>query len=465
MKHLPTFFALTGKVALVVGGTPAAAQRARTLLAAGARVTVMAPDLDVVFDDLQRSGAIAWQARWPGCEDLDGAALSFVATGDPVRDAEVASLARDARVPVNVTDRPDLSAFIMPAIVDRGDVVVGVSTGGAAPVLARLVRERIERALPARLAELGAFAGRFRDTVRAVFTDVGVRRQFWERVLNGVVGQHVLAGRAQAAHDAMLVTLNRSRKGAPRDGSVTIVGAGPGDPDLLTLRALQALQSADVVLHDELAGREVLGYARRDAELIYVGKQKAHHSKSQDEINALMVAHARAGKHVVRLKGGDPFIFGRGGEELAHLRRHGIDATVVPGITAGLACAAAAGIPLTHREHASAVTFVTGHLKNGEPTADWEALARSGQTIVVYMGVSAAATVRDRLLSAGLARTTPVAIVENGSRRNQKVSTGTLGSLAALAVHHAGGGPALMIIGDVAALADAAAEPAWAEAS
>ncbi|TXL69179.1 uroporphyrinogen-III C-methyltransferase [Vineibacter terrae] len=465
MKHLPTFFALDGRAALVVGGTPAAAQRARLLLAAGARVTVAAPGLDAAFDALLGTGAIAWQARWPGDEDIDRAALAFIATGDPGRDHDVAARARAARVPVNVTDQPGLSDFIMPAIVDRGDVVVAVSTGGAAPVLARLVRARIERALPARLADLGAFAARFRDSARALFRDVGARRRFWERVLDGPIGQLVLAGREPAARDAMLVALNRADAATPRPGSVTIVGAGPGDPDLLTLRALHALQQADIVLYDELAGRAVLDYARRDAELVYVGKQKAHHSKSQDEINALMVAHARAGRQVVRLKGGDPFVFGRGGEEQAHLRAHGIEATVVPGITAALACAAAAGIPLTHREHASAVTFVTGHLKNGEPAADWAALARSGQTIVVYMGVSAAATVRDRLLAAGIARATPAAIVENGARPNQKVSIGTVAGLAALAARHVNGGPALMIIGDVAALADTALEPALAEAS
>jgi len=465
MKHLPTFFALNGRAVLVAGGTPAAAQRVRTLLASGGDVTVMAPDLGAAFDDLPRHGAFERQARWPDGADIAGAALVFVATGDAARNAEVAAQARAARVPVNVTDRPDLSDFIMPAIVDRGDVVVGVSTGGASPVLARLVRERIERALPARLADLGAFAARFRDTARALLSDVGARRRFWERVLDGPIGRLVLAGREREAREAMLVAINRSGAPTPWAGSVAIVGAGPGDPDLLTLRALHALQGADVVLYDELAGRDVLGYARRDATLVYVGKQKAQHSKSQDEINALMVDHARAGRNVVRLKGGDPFIFGRGGEELEHLRRHGIEATVVPGITAALACGAAAGIPLTHREHASAVTFVTGHLKNGDPAADWEALAKSGQTIVVYMGVSAAATVRDRLLAAGLARTTPVAIVENGSRPDQKVSVGTVGGLAALAAGHANGGPALMIIGDVAALADAAVQPALAEAS
>jgi uroporphyrin-III C-methyltransferase/precorrin-2 dehydrogenase/sirohydrochlorin ferrochelatase len=263
----------------------------------------------------------------------------------------------------------------------------------------------------------------------------------------------------------MLVALNRAGAGAPLPGAVAIVGAGPGDPDLLTLRALHALQRADVVLHDELSGRDVLTYARRDAELIYVGKQKAHHSRSQDEINALMVAHARAGRQVVRLKGGDPFVFGRGGEELAYLRAHGIEATVVPGITAALACGAASGIPLTHRDHASAVTFVTGHLRNGEPAADWQALARGGQTIVVYMGLSAASPVRDRLLAAGLDRSTPAAIIENGARPDQKVSVGTIGGLAALAARHTAGGPALMIIGKVAALADTAAYTALAKAS
>ncbi|HJQ57105.1 MAG TPA: siroheme synthase CysG [Vineibacter sp.] len=465
MRHLPAFFALDGRRALVIGGTPAAAQRARSLLAAGAAVTVMAPERQPAFDGLSREGAVIFQTRWPEANDFARAALAFVATGDRARDAAFAAEAQRARVPVNVTDRPELSDFIMPAIVDRGDVVIGISTGGAAPVLARLIRERIERALPARLAALGDFAASFRDSVRALLHDVGTRRRFWERVLDGRIGQLVLAGREPDARAAMVTELNQAGTSRPLQGAVSIVGAGPGDPDLLTLRALHALQAADVVLYDELAGREVLAYARRDAELIYVGKQKAQHSMSQDAINALMLTHARAGKQVVRLKGGDPFIFGRGGEELAYLRRHGTDVTVVPGITAALACAAAAGIPLTHRDHASAVTFVTGHLKSGEPVADWNALARSGQTIVVYMGLSAATTVRDRLIAAGLAAATPVAIVENGSRPDQHVSVGELGGLTALAARHAGGGPALIIIGDVAALADVAGAPALAEAS
>jgi uroporphyrin-III C-methyltransferase/precorrin-2 dehydrogenase/sirohydrochlorin ferrochelatase len=465
MKHLPTFFALQGRPALVIGATPAAVQRARTLRAAGAAVTLMAPDAEDAIAALSDLGPIDRQARWPTAEDLARATLIFVATDDRARDAAIAAEARHVRVPVNVTDRPELSDFIMPAIVDRGDVVVGISTGGTAPVLARLVRERIERALPARLTSLAAFAARFRESVRALIRDAASRRRFWERTLDGPIGQHVLAGRDGAAGAAMLSALNRDGVAHPPRGSVTIVGAGPGDPDLLTLRALHALQGADVVLYDELAGREVLAYARRDATLIYVGKQKAQHSLSQDAINALMAAQARAGRQVVRLKGGDPFIFGRGGEELHYLRRCGIEVSLVPGITAALACAAAAGIPLTHRDHASGVTFVTGHLKSGAPAADWGALAHSGHTIVVYMGLSAAAHVRDRLLAAGLAPGTPAAIIENGARPHQRVSIGDLSGLAALAARHAAGGPALIIIGEVTALADAAQSTAWAEAS
>lgn len=465
MRHLPAFFALDGKSVLVAGGTAQAAQRIRILLDAGASVTASAPSFDAAFDDLRRRGGIDWRAGWPGAGDIAHATMLFVATGDRARDADLAALAHSARVPVNVTDRPDISDFIMPAVVDRGDVVVGISSSGTSPVLARLVRARIESVLPARLADLAAFAARFRDSTRTLIGDTTARRRFWERVLDGPIGQLVLAGRERAARAAMLRALNRPAAAAPPRGAVAIVGAGPGDPDLLTLRALQALQQADVVLYDELAGRDVLAFARRDAEQIYVGKQKANHSRSQDEINALMATLAGAGKRVVRLKGGDPFVFGRGGEELDYLRRHRIDAVVVPGITAALACGAAAGIPLTHRDHASAVTFVTGHLKNGESAADWQALAKGGQTIVVYMGLSAAPVVRDRLLGAGLARSVPAAIIENGARPDQRVSIGTLGELDGLAKRHAGGGPALMIIGNVAALADAAVIPALAEAS
>jgi uroporphyrin-III C-methyltransferase/precorrin-2 dehydrogenase/sirohydrochlorin ferrochelatase len=366
---------------------------------------------------------------------------------------------------VNVVDRTELSTFIMPAIVDRGDVVVAVGTSGAAPVLARRIRERIEALLPARIGELASLLGRWRPRVAGRFQDFSQKRRFWEKAVDGPIAEAVLTGRASEAEALLFDALTQPETDGLQAGSVAIVGAGPGDPDLLTLKALRAIQDADVVFYDDLVTAGILDRVRRDADRVFVGKRRGEPGIGQAEINRRVVEAAHAGKRVVRLKGGDPFVFGRGGEELEHLRAHGIDATVVPGITAALACGAAAGIPLTHRDHASAVTFVTGHLKNGEPAADWDALARSGQTIVVYMGLSAAGTVRDRLQDAGLARTTPVAIIENASRPGQKVSVGTLGGLTALAARHANGGPALMIIGQVAALADVATQSALAEAS
>jgi uroporphyrin-III C-methyltransferase/precorrin-2 dehydrogenase/sirohydrochlorin ferrochelatase len=342
----------------------------------------------------------------------------------------------------------------MPAIIRRGDVAIGISTSGAAPALARRIRETIERTLPARLGDLARFAGGLRQRVKALVPNAEARRRFWERLIDGPCGEAVLAGRPAEARRHLLALLNRRGEAREEAGVVHIVGAGPGDPDLLTLRALQLLQSADIVFYDELIGPEILGYARRDAERVHVGKQKGKQSKEQDSINAELLAAARAGKRVVRLKGGDPFIFGRGGEEKEFLARHGIEAIVVPGVTAALGCAAAVGIPLTHRDHASSVAFVTGHARDGAPLADWEGLARKDRTIAVYMGVSVADTVATRLIDAGLSPTTPVAIVERGTRTDQRLSLGTLGGLPALAQRHLGGGPALIIVGEVAALAD-----------
>jgi uroporphyrin-III C-methyltransferase/precorrin-2 dehydrogenase/sirohydrochlorin ferrochelatase len=439
LDHLPIFMALHGKTALVVGGTPAADQRAGLLARAGASV--------------RRVAAEAVTAA-----DLTDVVLAFVATGNADLDRLVAGWARAARVPVNVVDRPDLCDFIMPAIVDRDGVVAAISTGGASPTLARLLRERVEAALPARIGDLAKFAARFRTAAKGV----AHRMRFWERTLDGPIGEMVLAGRAAEAEIAMRASLARGDDG---QGVVHIVGAGPGDPELLTLRALRLLQRADVILHDDLVAPAILDYARRDAELVSVGKRKGRHSHKQDEINALIVEHARAGKRVVRLKGGDPFVFGRGGEELEYVRAAGIEAFVVPGITAALGCAAATGIPLTHRDLAQSVTFVTAHGRDGEPDIDWRAAARPGQTTVVYMGLSQAPRVRDRLLAAGIQLSMPVAIVDRGTRPDQRVSIGTVGSLPALAAQHAGGGPALIIIGEVAALASAGLPARLAEAS
>ncbi len=466
MSHFPAFFDLKDKPVIVVGASPVALERVRLALSAGATVRVFAEDLSAEGRLLVATPGVAWLPGPPSAEDFAQAALAFVASGDCDRDRAAAEAARAAGVPVNVMDQPDLSDFIMPAVIKRGDVLIGISTGGAAPALARLVRERIERVLPARLADLVRFAGSLRQRIKALFPRPEARRAIMERLVDGPCGDAVLAGRPAEAHHHLITLLNSEAEPRPGAGTVQLVGAGPGEPDLLTLRALQILQRADIVFHDELVGPDILDYARREAERVNVGKQKGKPSASQDEINAALLAAAREGKRVVRLKGGDPFIFGRGGEEAEYLESHDIPVIAVPGITAALGCAAAVGIPLTHRDHASSVTFVTGHGRDGTPLADWKGLAREDRTIVVYMGVSAAGEVSARLISEGLAPSTPVAIVSRGTRRDQRLALGTLAELPSLARPHAGEGPALIIIGKVAALADQSlADPRLEEAA
>jgi uroporphyrin-III C-methyltransferase/precorrin-2 dehydrogenase/sirohydrochlorin ferrochelatase len=449
MRHFPTFFDLQAKPVAVIGGTAMALQRTTLLLQAGAQVSVFARTLSPELAELLLEGQIRWQAEKIEREDLLEQRLVFVSTGDAESDAAGAEQARRAGVPVNVADRPELCDFIMPAIVERGDVTVGISTGGIAPTLARTLRARIEAALPARLGELVRFAGSFRHSAKTLIATVAERRRFWDSVLEGPVAEAVLTGNEATARTLADDLLHKREQ----QGAVYIVGAGPGDPDLLTFRAHRLMQQADIVFYDELVGPEVLNYVRREAERVYVGKIKSHHSKSQDAINELLAEHARAGKRVLRLKGGDPFVFGRGGEELEYLRQQNIESVVVPGITAALGCAAATGIPLTHRDYASSVTFLTGHTRDGELATDWRVLARPDQTLVVYMGLSNAGSLAAKLLVAGLPRSTPVAIVERGTRPDQKLTTGVLSDLKALAERHKDGGPALLIIGKVAALA------------
>ena len=456
MDYLPIFLSLTGRRALVVGGGAAAARKARLLTAAAADVTVMAPALEREMSDLAAGGGVAHVARAFEAADVDGHAVVFAASDDEAADRAVSQAARAAAIPVNVVDRPDVSDFIMPAIVDRSPIVIGISSGGTAPVLARTIRADIERRLPAGLGRLARLAGRFRDAVRANIPEPAARRRFWERLFADPVVGRVVDGDETAARERMLMLVNRpgvNRPGAAAApvGSVALVGAGPGDPDLLTVKAHRLLQTADVIVYDRLVGDGVLERARRDATRICVGKAKGAHSWTQDEINAELVRQAGAGKQVVRLKGGDPFVFGRGGEELTALRRAGIPVQIVPGITAATACAATAGIPLTHRGVAAAVTFVTGHGRDGEPDCDWRALATGKQTLVVYMGVSVAGTIAARLLAHGLAPTTPVAIIENGTRPDERHVFGTVATLAATVRDNAIKGPAVIIIGDVAA--------------
>jgi len=453
VKHLPLFFDLSGRKVVVVGEGAAADRRAGLARSAGAKI--------------QRIASSAAEAS-----DFRGAAAAFIATGDADRDAAAQRLARSAGVPVNVADRPDLCDFILPAIVDRDEVVVAISTGGASPTLATVLRGRIEAALPERIGALARLAATFRAQVNALIGEPDRRRAFWRRLVEGPAARLALAGDDAGARRSALGELDAARRRMTPVGIAHIVGAGPGDPDLLTLRAAQLLQEADATLHDDLVPSAILGRARRDSELVGVGKRKGRAGWAQAEINAELVRRVRAGQTVVRLKAGDPFVFGRGGEEVEALRDAGLPAAVVPGITAALGIAASVGIPLTHRLFASAVTFVTGH---GAPEnqgsgheAAWPALAAQGHTLAIYMGATEAASVRDRLLGAGADPSTPVAIVENGTRPDERVSIGRLADLARLAVPHVSrgdAGPSLIIVGEVAAFATAAGQPSLARVS
>ncbi|WP_422365793.1 siroheme synthase CysG [Pelagibius sp.] len=453
MRYFPAFLDLSSRTSLLVGGGELALRKLRLLLKADARVTLVAPRLSAEMAELADDRRVEWMCRPFMAADVQGRALAIAASGKAEVDEDVAAAAQAAGVAINVVDRPDLCSFITPAIIDRNPLVIGISSGGDAPILTRQLRAKIEALLPARLGDLTRFAGSFRSAVGATITEGAARRRFWERFFSGPVADEVLAGRETAAREAMLGLINGRAAQDREPGSVAIVGAGPGDPDLLTFKAMRRLQEADVILYDKLVGPEIIDYARRDAERIYVGKAKANHSKSQDEINALMAEHALAGKRVVRLKGGDPFIFGRGGEEMDYLESRGVAVEVVPGVTAAAGCAAAAGIPLTLRGTALAVTFLTGHARDGEPDLDWASLASGKQTLAVYMGVSTAEIVAQRLIEHGLAASTPVAVIENGTRSDQRVVTGRLHELNDRLQREGIAGPALIIIGEVAARA------------
>jgi uroporphyrin-III C-methyltransferase / precorrin-2 dehydrogenase / sirohydrochlorin ferrochelatase len=454
MRSFPLFLKLEGRPVLLVGAGSAAAGKLRLLGSAGARVTVIAhsPSADLLAAVADTRADLVRAALSP--QHFADAELVFGATGNELDDRIVAERACAAGKLVNIVDRPDLSDFTMPAIVDRGDIVVAVSTHGASPVLAQRVRAAIESVLPPGLGRLAQFAQRFRTAIQARIGEIGARRRFWDQVLSGPIAAAVLAGDEKRATRDLIRAVNRGEPKA-ETGRVSLVGAGPGDPELLTLRAARALREADVIVYDKLVDPAVLEYARRDARRIFVGKSKGDHTLPQGEINALLAAEAKAGRHVVRLKGGDPFVFGRGGEELDVLVAEGVRVEVVPGITAATGCAAYAGFPLTHRDHASSVVFVSGHSKDGLSELDWQALANPRQTIVVYMGVSAAGEVAGKLMEAGLSASTPIAIVENGTRWDQRVIKGELQQAADLIRQHGVAGPALLVIGAVTRAAEA----------
>lgn len=454
MDHLPVFFDVKDKLVVVVGGGTAAARKAEMALRAGARVTVIAPELGPEFREIAGHARLTHVARTPTREDFEQCVLAFGASGDAEIDQRTKALANGARVPVNVADKPDLCDFVMPSVVDRSPIVIGISTAGAAPVLGRMIKARIETMIPAAYGRLARFIGRHRRRVSRQLAGAAGGRRFWENVLDGPIAELVLSGREGEAEAALGPEIEAAarEKGQSSRGEVYLVGAGPGDPDLLTFRALRLMQRADVVLYDRLVDEAILNLVRRDAERIYVGKLPNKHVVPQEEISRLLVRLARDGRRVLRLKGGDPFIFGRGGEEIETLAEQGIPFQVVPGITAASGCATYAGIPLTHRDHAQACVFVTGHGKTGLPDVDWKAFLQQRQTIAIYMGLAQIGVLMEQLLAAGADPDLPAAVVENGTRPRQRVVTGTVATLAASVVEAGLRGPTIIIVGTVVTL-------------
>ncbi len=451
MNFLPVFMDLRDQRCLVAGGGELAARKARLRLQAGARVTVVASALSPAF-----SGPDDWSRmeRHPGPfvpAMLDGMSLAISASEDDATDRAVSAAARERKLPVNVVDRPELCSFVLPAIIDRDPIVVAVSSGGTAPVLARLLRARLETMIPASYGRLALLAARFRDEVKQRFSRPELRRVFWESVLQGPIAGLIHAGNETAAETALCQQLAEQSDGTPV-GEVYLVGAGPGNPDLLTFRALRLMQQADVVVYDHLVADAVLELCRRDAERIYVGKERANHTMRQENINELLVEQAKKGRRVLRLKGGDPFIFGRGGEEIETLAENGVRFEVVPGITASSGVSAYAGIPLTHRDYAQSCMFVTGHLKDDSIDLDWDALARPNQTVVIYMGLLGLPVLCRELVAHGMTADTPACIVQQGTTDSQRVQVGTLETLPGLAVEQGFKAPTLIIVGHVVSL-------------
>ncbi len=452
MDYLPLFHDLRGRRCLVAGGGETAERKLRALLEAGAAVTLVAPRIKPAIRARADAGELTLAERHFADADLDGVALVIAATDDRAVNRRISELAQAVGIPVNVVDDPALCSAIFPSIVDRSPVQIAISTGGAAPVLARLLRGRLESMLPGAYGNLARLASRFRDRVKETLPDESRRRSFWEEVFQGRVAEAVFSGRESEAEHLLEAALAGSGE-LPR-GEVYLVGGGPGDPDLLTFRALRLMQQADIVLYDRLVSREVLDLVRRDAERLYVGKAAGNHSVTQDNINRKLAEFARAGNRVLRLKGGDPFIFGRGGEEIEHLAENGVSFQVVPGITAAAGCASYAGIPLTHRDYAQSVRFITGHPRDGRLNLDWRSLVAPGQTLVFYMGLKGLATICENLVAHGMPAETPAALVEKGTTAGQRVFAATLADLPAKVEAGEARAPTLVIVGGVVGLHD-----------
>ncbi len=452
MQYLPIFIQIKQRPCVVVGGGSIAARKVALLRKAGALVTVIAPELCDELARLHTEQRIGHLPRGFEDHDLDDCVLVVAATDDAQTNQRVSRLAHQRRLPVNVVDNPDLCSFIMPSIIDRSPVVIAISTGGASPVLARLIRTRLEGSIPAAYGRLAALVEGFRDKVKAAFPNVESRRNFWERILEGSVAERVFSGHENEASALLDKAIDEQSAQPDLPGEVFLVGAGPGDPDLLTFRALRLMQQADVVVYDRLVSPAIMEMVRRDAEIVYVGKERDKHTMQQENINQLLVRLAKEGKRVLRLKGGDPFIFGRGGEEIELLAQEGIAFQVVPGITAANGCSSYAGIPLTHRDYAQSCVFVTGHLKDGSVDLNWKALAHPHQTVVFYMGLHGAPTLCKEMIAHGLPASTPVALVEQGTTPQQRVYTATLATLLDVIASEDIKPPTLIIVGEVVSL-------------
>ncbi|HEY2679306.1 MAG TPA: siroheme synthase CysG [Steroidobacteraceae bacterium] len=451
MNYFPVFFDLKALKVLVVGGGEVALRKVMLLERTGAAITLVAPDIHPELLARADAGTIKTETREFIPPDLEGARLVIVATSRRAVNRWIATLSEARGIPVNVVDDREASRFIVPAIIDRDPVMVAVSTGGASPVLARRLRERLETLIPGKIGEFARWLHALRRPARRL-RDTAARRRFFEELVDGAAARRFAGGDAAGAQSIARQLLSQMQAAPRPAGEVMLVGAGPGDPELLTLKALRALQDADVILHDRLVSQAILDLARRDAAQICVGKAAGSNGCTQEEINALLIEHARKGQRVVRLKGGDPFIFGRGGEELEALARAQIPFSVVPGVTAAAGCAAYAGIPLTHREHAHSVTFVAGHSGKDGNEPDWRALAQPATTAVFYMGLARLPHIAERLMAHGAATDLPAALIARGTLPNQRVVTGTLATIGDLASRENLESPTLLVVGEVVSL-------------
>ena len=450
MDYLPLFFDIENKPCTIVGGGSTATRKARLLLKAKACISVIAPEIDdELLQIVQASDGMYNKAKYHK-KYLGISVLVIAATNDFDVNQYISNDCRQHRIPVNVVDQPELCSVIMPAIVDRNPLLIAITSGGYAPVLARKVRTKIESLFPGNYGKLAKMVGRYRDVIKRKLDSGDERRRFWEKIINGPIGEKAISGNTVEAEELLKIAIEN--EDFDTHGEVYLVGAGPGDPDLLTFKALRLMQQAEIVLYDRLVSKPILEMVRRDAELVYVGKSRDKHAVQQADINQLLVDYAKEGKRVLRLKGGDPFIFGRGGEEIDLLAEEGIPFQVVPGITAASGCASYSGIPLTHRDYSQSVRFITGHLKEGVTNMRWSEFVESNQTLVFYMGLAGLPQICEQLVKHGKSPETPAALIEKGTLEDQRVHVATVSDLPSLIAKHDVHAPTLLIIGEVVQL-------------